>query len=149
MAAKVQHADATKLVEHLEKQILAAPAYHMTYSDAAEVLGRKAENDARHVGQVTSRIDAACFYARTPFLAMHRVRETHTGAINQRSFQSDLWRPHIPALIARAEGHIWSAEDFQRIKRNLQNLPDEAAKLLWSKIGTYGESGVHKALGLK
>jgi hypothetical protein len=149
VAAKVQHADATKLLEHLERQILEAPGYHMTYSEAAEVLGRKAENDARHVGQVTSRIDAACFYARTPFLAMHRVRETHTGAINQRSFQTQLWRPHIPALIARAEGHVWSSADFQGIKRNLQNLPDEAAKLLWEKIETFGESGVQKALGLK
>ena len=147
MAATVQHADADKLVAHLEKSILAEQSYHMTYSDAAEVLGRKAATDARHVGQVTSRIDAACFYARTPFLAMHRVRETHTGSINQRSFGGDLWRPHIPELLARAEAHTWTAEDFQSIKRNLQSLGDDAAKLLWERIETFGEKGVQKALG--
>lgn len=148
MAAIVQHADAVKLVEHLEKRILAEPGYYMTYSDAAEVLGRKAARDARHVGQVTSRVDAACFYARTPFLAMHRVRETHhTDRINQRSFGGDLWRPHIPELVARAEAHTWTVADFQNIKKNLQSLGDEAAKLLWERIETFGEKGVQKALG--
>ena len=147
VAATVQHADAVKLVEHLANRIMANPGYHMTYSDAAEALGRKAANDARHVGQVTSRIDAACFYAKTPFLAMHRVRETHSGTINQRSFGGDLWRPHIPALVARAEAHAWSAADFDSIKRNLQSLGDDAATLLWRRIETFGEKGVQKALG--
>ena len=147
MAAAVQHADAVKLVEHLANQILADQNYHMTYSAAAAVLGRKASSDARHVGQVTSRIDAACFYAKTPFLAMHRVRETHSGAINQRSFGGDLWRPHISALLARAEAHAWSSADFQRIMRNLQSLGDEAATLLWKRIESFGEKGVEKALG--
>ena len=147
MAATVQHADAVKLVEHLEKHIIAEPGYHMTYSDAAEVLGRKAASDARHVGQVTSRVDAACFYAKTPFLAMHRVRNTHTGSINQRAFGDDLWRPYIPALVARAEAHSWNAADFQDIKRKLQSLGDDAATLLWKRIETFGEKGVQKALG--
>ena len=31
MAAILQHADAVKLVEHLEKNLLADPAFHMTY----------------------------------------------------------------------------------------------------------------------
>jgi alkylated DNA nucleotide flippase Atl1 len=148
VAAAVQHADAVKLIGHLENRIIAEPGYCMTYSEAAEVLGRKAASDARHVGQVTSRIDAACFYAKTPFLAMHRVRETHSGTINQRSFGGDLWRPFIPALVARAEAHAWSAADFQSIRRNLQSLGDDAAKLLWKRIESFGEKGVQKALGL-
>lgn len=148
MAAAVQHADAVKLVAHLENRIIAEPGYCMTYSEAAEVLGRKAASDARHVGQVTSRIDAACFYAKTPFLAMHRVRETHSRTINQRSFGGDLWRPFIPALVARADAHVWSVADFQSIKRNLQSLGDDAATLLWKRIETFGEKGVQKAMGL-
>ena len=111
MAANVQHADAVTLVEHLEKHILDDASYYMTYSDAATVLGRDAARDGRHIGQVTSRIDAACFYAKTPFLAMHRVRETHGGQINPRSFGGDLWRPHTSALVARAEAHTWTRED--------------------------------------
>jgi hypothetical protein len=148
MAANVQHADAVMLVEHLEKQILQDPSFHMTYSDAAAVLGRKAASDGRHIGQVTSRIDAACFYARTPFLAMHRVRETYGGHINPRSFGGDLWRPHIAALVARAEAHFWSVEDFRNVKRQLHSLGDDAATLQWKRIEQFGEKGVQKALGL-
>jgi hypothetical protein len=147
MAANVQHADAIKLVQNLEEQILKDPDYHMTYSDAAAVLGRNAASHGRHIGQVTSRIDAACFYAKTPFLAMHRVRETHGGKINPASFTGDLWRPHTSALIARAEAHVWSAEDFKKIKIALQSLGDDAATLQWQKIERFGEKGVQKALG--
>lgn len=148
MAANVQHADALALVESLEKHILAEPDYHMTYSDAAAVLGRNAASDGRHIGQVTSRIDAACFYAKTPFLAMHRVRETHGGKINPRSFSGDLWHSHALALVARAEAQIWSNDDFKNIKRSLQGLGDDAATLLWKRIEQFGEKGVRKALGL-
>lgn len=147
VAANVQHADALALVEHLEKHIIERADFHMTYSDAAAVLGRAAAKDGRHIGQVTSRIDAACFYAKTPFLAMHRVRETHGGGINSRSFQSDLWSPHTTALVARAEAQVWSAEDFKNIKRALHSLGDDAATLLWKRIEGFGEKGVQKALG--
>jgi len=147
VVAAVQHADAIQLVEHLEMRIMAEPGFYMTYSDAAEVLGRKAATDARHVGQVTSRIDAACFYAKTPLLAMHRVRETQTGAINLRSFSSGLWHPHIAALVARAEAHVWSVADFQSVRRSLLSLGDDAATLLWRRIESFGEKGVQKALG--
>jgi len=148
VAANVQHADAVTLVEHLEKQILQDPYYYMTYSDAATVLGRNAASDGRHIGQVTSRIDAACFYAKTPFLAMHRVRETHGGHINPRSFGGDLWHPHIPALVARAEAHTWTVDDFRNLKRQLQSLGDDAATLQWKRIERFGEKGIQKALGL-
>lgn len=148
MAATVQHADAVMLVDHLAKHILQDPNYHMTYSDAAAVLGRNPASDGRHIGQVTSRIDAACFYAKTPFLAMHRVRETYGEGINPRSFGGDLWRPHISALIARAEAHAWSVSDFQNIKRSLHSLGDDAATLQWKRIEQFGEKGVQKALGL-
>jgi len=147
VAANVQHADAIKLVENLEKNILQDPDYHMTYSDAAAVLGRNPTSDGRHIGQVTSRIDAACFYAKTPFLAMHRVRETYGDKINPRSFSGGLWRLHIPALIARAEAHAWNVEDFKNIKRALQSIGDDAATLQWRRIDQFGEKGVQKALG--
>lgn len=147
MAANVQHADALVLVDSLEQHILQDPGYHMTYSDAAAVLGRNAASDGRHIGQVTSRIDAACFYAKTPFLAMHRVRETYGGKINPRSFGGDLWRPHTAALLARAEAHVWTIEDFRSIRIALHGLVDEAATLLWKRIDQFGEKGVQRALG--
>lgn len=148
MAADVQHADAVALVEHLETRILQDPDFHMTYSEAATVLGRSPAKDGRHIGQVTSRIDAACFYAKTPFLAMHRVRETYGGSINPRSFQGELWHSHTAGLVARAEAHAWSPEDFKKIKRSLNGLGDDAATLQWKRIEQFGQKGVNQALGL-
>ncbi|GAB3767375.1 hypothetical protein GCM10028796_28900 [Ramlibacter monticola] len=148
MAADIQHADAVALLAHLEAKILADPAFHMTYSDAAVAVGREPTSAGRHIGQVTSRIDAACFYAKTPFLAMHRVRETYGGGINPRSFQTQLWQAHTAGLVVRAETHVWSAEDFKNIRRHLLSLGDDSAALQWKRIEQFGERGVNQALGL-
>ncbi len=148
MAAEIQHADALSLLSSLEAKILAEPAFHMTYSDAAAAVGRIATNAGRHIGQVTSRIDAACFYAKTPFLAMHRVRETYGEGINPRSFQTQLWQAHTAGLVARAEAHTWTAEDFNSIRRHLQSLGDDSAALQWKRIEQFGQKGVNQALGL-
>ena len=79
---------------------------------------------------------------------MHRVRETHGATINPRSFGGDLWRPHISTLIANAEAHVWTEEEFRNLKRALQSLGDDAATLQWKRIEQFGEKGVQKALGL-
>ncbi len=147
MPADIQHADAVALLAQLEAKILADPAFHMTYSEAAAALGRTGK-DGRHIGQVTSRIDAACFYAKTPFLAMHRVRETYGGGINPRSFQTALWQAHTAGLVARAEAHAWTEADFKNIRRHLQNLGDDSAALQWKRIELFGQKGVNQALGL-
>ena len=148
MAADIQHADAIALLAHLEARILADPAFHMTYSDAAVAVGRKPTNAGRHIGQVTSRIDAACFYAKTPFLAMHRVRETYGQRINPRSFQTQLWQAHTSGLVARAEAHTWTAEDFKNIRRSIHGLGDDSAALKWKQIEQFGQKGVNQALGM-
>ena len=148
MAADIQHADAIALLAHLETQILAEPEFHMTYSDAAVAVGRAPTNAGRHIGQVTSRIDAACFYAKTPFLAMHRVRETYGEGINPRSFQTQLWQAHTTGLVARAEVHPWTVDDFKSIRRHLQVLGDDSAALQWKRIEQFGQKGVNQALGL-
>lgn len=148
MAADIQHADAIALLSYIETKIAADPAFCMTYSDAATVVGREPTKSGRHIGQVTSRIDAACFYAKTPFLAMHRVRQTYGGEINPRSFQTPLWQAHTSGLVARAEAHVWSAEDFKKIRRRLQDLGDDSAALQWKRIELFGQEGVNRALGL-
>lgn len=148
MAAVIQHADAIALLAHLEANVLAEPEFHMTYSDAAVAVGRSPKDAGRHIGQVTSRIDAACFYAKTPFLAMHRVRETYGEGINPRSFQTQLWQAHSAGLVARAEGHTWTTDDFKNIRRHLQNLDGDSATLQWEHIEQFGQNGVNQALGL-
>lgn len=148
VAADIQHADALALLAHLEAKIVLDPAFHMTYSDAAVAVGRIATNAGRHIGQVTSRIDAACFYAKTPFLAMHRVRETYGEGINPRSFQTKLWQAHTSGLITRAEAHTWTAADFKSIRLHLQGLGDDSAALQWKRIEQFGQKGVNQALGM-
>lgn len=148
MAADIQHADAVALLAHLEAKILADSSFHMAYSDAAVAVGREPTNAGRHIGQVTSRIDAACLYAKAPFLAMHRVRETYGEGINPRSFQTQRWQAHTAGLVARAEAHTWSADDFKSIRRHLQGLGDDSAALQWKRIEQFGQKGVNQALGL-
>ena len=148
MASDIQHSDALTLLGHLEQQILADPAFHMTYSDAAVAVGRVPTSAGRHIGQVTSRIDAACFYAKTPSLAMHRVRETYGEGINPRSFQTELWQGHTAGLVSRAQAHAWTADDFINIRRHLHSLGDDSAALQWKRIEQFGQKGVNQALGL-
>ncbi len=148
MAATTQHSDALALLAYLVAKIQENPSFHMTYSDAATALKRNGATDGRHIGQVTSRIDAACFYAKVPFLAMHRVRETHGSKINPRSFQTDLWQAHTSALVVRAEAHIWKEEDFKNILWHLQRLGADAASLQWRRIERFGQKGVNQAIGL-
>jgi hypothetical protein len=149
MAANIQHADAVALLAHLEFKILSEPSFHMTYSDAAVAVGREPTNAGRHIGQVTSRIDAACFYAKTPFLAMHRVRETYGQCINPRSFQTELWQAHTSGLIARAEEYVWTAKDFKTIRSRLLGLGEDSAALQWKRIEQFGQKGVNQALGIE
>lgn len=69
MSADIQHADAVKALEAIKKMLSVDPADRMTYADLCVALGRNPAQAARHIGQVTSRVDAACFFADRPFLA--------------------------------------------------------------------------------
>jgi LPS sulfotransferase NodH len=79
---------------------------------------------------------------------MHRVRETYGEGINPRSFQAELWQAHTSGLVARAETHTWTEEDFKKIRQHLQNLGDDSAALQWKRIEQFGQKGVDQALGL-
>lgn len=148
MAADIQHSDALTLVLYLEPQLLKDSKFSMTFSDASDVLGRNPATHSRHIGQVVSRVDAACFYAKAPFLGLHCFRHTDSGLINPESFKDELWGPHRPALIARAERHNWTIDDFKRIKSALHSMGLDSAILLWERIDQFGERGVRQALGM-
>jgi hypothetical protein len=43
--------------------------------------------------------------------------------------------------------HVWSEDDFKKVKRALHSLGDDATTLQWQRIEQFGEKGVRKALG--
>jgi|RhiMethySRZTD1v2_1073278.scaffolds.fasta_scaffold58560_3 hypothetical protein len=148
MAADIQHADALRLLKCLEQRILENPDFRMTYTDAAALLGREPGSSTRHVGQVCSRVDAACFYANLPWLSMSRVHKTEEGTINPASFAGDLWSVHKERLIQLAKRHRWTREDFGKIRWKLKSLGEDraGASALWKRIEEFGERAVQKAL---
>jgi hypothetical protein len=103
------------------------------YGTLAELCGREGgSTDARFFGQVTSRIDAACFYAGLPMLSAHWVRNS-LGEVNPFSFDQD-FAPFKDEILRVSAGHIWTDEDFSRLLKHLHQLPDEAATTIWDHI---------------
>lgn len=145
MAAPIQHAEAHRVLDRLQEMVLGNPGATTTYAQMAEMLGRNAAREGRFVGQVMSRIDLACFYARLPFLSMVKVLAV-VGSVNEASFQG-IWAGARAELVDAARTHTWTPEDFSRIRTQLNNLPDEAVEGLWKRLEeTRGMEAVERAL---
>jgi hypothetical protein len=146
MAANKQYADALKVLEVLEKEYLDSGRY-LTYGKLCEIMGYKPIDYARHIGQVCSLIDAACFWARLPFLSLEKVR-LEGGDYNPESF-SGPWSLGKGVLIENAKSHAWVSEDMDRIRgKLLRDMREEAAKLHWERIYSFGEAALDKAKSL-
>jgi hypothetical protein len=103
------------------------------YGTLAELCGRRAgSTDARFFGQVTSRIDAACFYAGLPMLCAHWVRSAD-GEINPYSFNQE-FAQFKAEILKISEAYKWTADDFHRLQGQLNALPDESATSIWENI---------------
>ena len=102
------------------------------YVKAATMIGWKGHDIGRAVGQVLSRLDAACFYAGLPMLALHFVRPTD-GDINDKAFD-DHFRQYRTEIYESTQNHNWTDEDFQRIQSALDALPKESAGSIWKNI---------------
>ena len=147
MTAKIQYADALTVLAHLEERILKEPGYFTTYRALCGFLGKNSASNARHIGQVASRIDAACLTAGVPFIGMHRIRKSVDNSINPQSFADATWRPHRKALVARAEAHQWSKADFMCIRAVLQSFGDrDSAFVIWWQLDQLGNESVQRAL---
>jgi alkylated DNA nucleotide flippase Atl1 len=143
MAADFQVASALKALEFLEHVTL-VEGRPTTYKEVSAYLGVGVKH-SRPVGQVMSRIDAACFYAGVPFLAAARVRKEE-GVMNVDAFGGDLWRATRGALLEAADRHAWASGDFSRVRSKLLELDEKAAKLLWNDIEAHGQRALDKAL---
>ena len=144
MSASFQYTEALRALDYIEYVVLKQRCC-TTYNAVCEKLGYGSIY-ARAVGQVISRIDAACFYSKLPYLASAKVRKAN-GEINPDSFCDFPWAAHRAKLIAAANDRVWTADDFAKIRRVLSNsLPDDSAKLLWERIDALGEKAVQRSL---
>ena len=143
MAADKQYADALKTLQLIEGRLL-PPGKFVSYGDVCEALGYQRSKHARHVGQVCSLIDAACFWAKLPFLSAEKVR-TEAGEYNPESF-AGMWGPHKQALIENASAHVWTSEDIAKIRSVLNHINGEGALAQWERIERFGQAGIDRAL---
>jgi hypothetical protein len=143
MAADKQYADALKALQLIEGRLLPSGKF-VSYGDVCEALGYERSKHARHVGQVCSLIDAACFWAKLPFLSAEKVR-TDTGEYNPESF-SGIWEPHKHARIGNASAHVWTVEDIAKIRSVLNHINGEGALAQWGRIERFGQAGINRAL---
>jgi hypothetical protein len=142
MSAEKQYVDAKKALDIIEREVLSR-GQHLTYGGVAEHLGQKPGKYARHIGQVCSLIDSACYWTKLPMLSLEKIR-MNNGEHNPDSF-GDAFRAVKDRLIANAETHDWIPDDIRRIKRSLDShMHGESALLQWQHIGSFGQAGLDR-----
>jgi len=132
-----QPIDSINLARHLFDRVLAGEPPLRGYDVAGALIGRNAKTSSRHMGQVTSRIDAACFEARLPMLATHRVRKPD-GSFNPDMFQ-DEWAEFRDEMQSVTKNHKWTEEERNSVMKALASLPDNSSKIVWAN---YAERGL-------
>ena len=147
MAAEKQYSDAKRVLELIQREALSAGTF-LTYGKVARLLGHDVLKYARHVGQVCSLIDAACYWAKLPMLSLEKVRMDN-GDYNPDSFQGSLAEAKT-RLIQNASAHAWTTEDIKRITHSLDaHMSMEAASLQWQRIVSFGRAGVDRITSYK
>jgi hypothetical protein len=137
MAADKQYADAKRALRVIEKQAL-VPGDFLTYGYLAKALEYEANKYARHIGQVCSLIDAACYWTKLPSLSLEKIR-LDDGSYNADSF-SGPWGVVRDRLIANSASRPWSGEDIARLIRTLDtHMNGESALLQWKRIESFGQ----------
>ena len=125
------------------------------YAAAATAAGytTNAKDAGRAMGQVTSRIDLAAFYAGLPMLAVHWVRNPD-GKVNPASFPGT-WAPYKDVMESVAAEHVWTAEDVDAVLAKMHSTLDanEGAVTLWKYVESrrldtpsFVEHYLHRAL---
>jgi len=147
MSADKQYADAKKALDIIEREFLSA-GKRLTYGELAYCLDHEPSKYARHIGQVCSLIDAACYWTKLPMLSLEKIRMDN-GEHNPDSF-SKMFRAVKDQLITNAETHQWAAEDIQRIKHSLDShMNGESALLQWKRISSFGQAGLDRIASYK
>lgn len=133
LATPRESENAMRVLLVLESRILADREARTTFSELAALFGQTPKAYGRHLGQVASRIDAACVAAGLPLLGAFRIRLSD-GKPNLRALVAPDWAAHRQQLAAGEARHHWSADDFKRVRQALAGLPPKGASLIWQDI---------------
>jgi hypothetical protein len=114
----------------------------LTYGSLTAALGYDASTHSRHIGQVCSLIDSACYWAKLPMLSLEKFR-SDDGAHNPESF-GGAFTGIKDTLIRNAAARAWSVDDVARIKRALDHMNGESAQLQWQRIGGFGQPALDR-----
>lgn len=115
-----------------------------SYAEVADHLGRPSTHGT-FLGQCVSRIDAACFEADLPTFSLAWV-VTGRGKSSAKTCDALMWRPVADELERNARQHLWTPDDFRRIRCALQCLPERSALSLWKEIEATGDVAVRRAV---
>jgi len=147
MSVGKQYVDAKKALDIIEREVL-SQGQHLTYGGVAEYLGQKPGKNIRHIGQVCSLIDSACYWTKLPMLSLEKIR-MNNGEHDPDSF-ADAFRSVKERLVANAEKHDWTPDDIRRIKRSLDShMHGESALLQWQHIGSFGKAGLDRIVSYR
>jgi hypothetical protein len=135
-----QHSDAISLFRVF--RALEAPLEG--YNVAAASIGLSG-NHSRHVGQVCSRIDYACFIAGLPMLSVNLVRK-NDGSVNEASFAKLCWHSTKDEVVNTSIAHEWTDHQFDSAFRFLIDLPQDCARVLWNEAEEWSQEKIRYQL---
>ena len=142
MSADKQYEDALRSLRIIERDVLPEGRF-MSYGTLAKELGYVPSKYARHIGQVCSLIDAACYWAKLPMISVEKVR-MDDGSYNPDSIGGEL-RPVKSQLIDNASQRTWSSEDIAKLINTLNvHMNGEGAVLQWAKISSFGDEAMRR-----
>jgi len=112
------------------------------YNTVASLIGYEGDA-ARFLGQVASRIDAACFYAGLPMFSLHFIRSAD-GSLNMASFGGDggLWDQYRDEIVEMTTSRRWTAADLDAVHRAMIVLPESGARAIWNSIAERGSDNL-------
>jgi hypothetical protein len=138
--------NAARVLEILERRMQVDRNARTTFSELAAEFGQTPKSYGRHLGQVASRIDAACWSAGLPLLGAFRIRLSD-GSLNAKALAEPNWALRRQALAQREAMHDWNADDFRCVRQALNQLPPKGASLIWHDIlERLGEEALRRAL---
>lgn len=109
-----------------------------TNTEAAAMLGLgDMHKFGRAFGNIQSRLDFACYVAGLPPLGL-AAAEPFARAWNQRDRG---WAFPIQSMQAATRAHVWTAQNFERVLTESENLPGQA-HLSWEKELAINEAKV-------
>lgn len=146
---------AHNLLQAIRQRIVEGKGPFLGYSAAAAAAGytTNAKDAGRAMGQVTSRIDLAAFYADLPMLAVHWVRNPD-GKVNPASFPGT-WAPYKDEMENVAAAHVWTTDNVDAVLAKMHSTLDanEGAVTLWKHVESrrldtpgFAEHYLHRAL---